>query len=124
MQEDGQMEHFVRVMKALSDPNRVMILKMLLEHKMMCVCEMQAALQLAQPTVSKHLKILLDAGLISCKRDGLWMNYSPCDGDDSPYVSIMLRNLIHWLQDDPRVGKIMEKLPSIKRENICNKFYA
>jgi ArsR family transcriptional regulator len=48
---------FIRVMKALSDPNRVKVVKML-QHKEMCVCEIQFALGLAQPTVSKHLKVL------------------------------------------------------------------
>ena len=51
------MKDFIKVMKALSDPNRVKIVKML-QRKTMCVCEIQAALQIAQPSVSKHLKIL------------------------------------------------------------------
>ncbi len=57
------MKKFIKVMKALSDPNRVKIVKML-RHKVMCVCEMQAVLGIAQPTVSKHLKALEEAGLI------------------------------------------------------------
>jgi ArsR family transcriptional regulator len=120
-EEAGQMEAFVKVMKALSDPNRVTILKMLLQNKMMCVCEIQAALRIAQPTVSKHLKILGDAGLVTCERDGLWMNYRPSDGGSSPYVASLIGNLRHWLRDDPKVAKIMEKLPAIRREDICNK---
>ena len=49
------MKTFVKVMKALSDPNRVKIVK-LLQQKVMCVCELQAALGISQPSVSKHLK--------------------------------------------------------------------
>ena len=49
------MKEFIKVMKALSDPNRVKLLK-LLQKREMCVCEIQAALGIAQPTVSKHLK--------------------------------------------------------------------
>mgnify|MGYP005851993255 CR=1 FL=1 len=56
------MKEFTKVMKALSDPNRVRILKML-QHQSLCVCEMQAALNIAQPTVSNHLKVLEEAGL-------------------------------------------------------------
>jgi ArsR family transcriptional regulator len=56
-------KEFIKVMKALSDPNRVKLLKML-QKRMMCVCEIQAALGIAQPTVSKHLKLLEDAGLV------------------------------------------------------------
>ena len=72
------MKNFIKVMKALSDPNRIKIIKML-QHKMMCVCELQAALDIAQPTVSKHLKILEEAGLVDYQKDGLWVNYSLAD---------------------------------------------
>ncbi len=61
------MKDFVDVMKALSDPNRVRIVKML-QHKTLCVCEIQAILQIAQPSVSKHLKILENAGLVESKK--------------------------------------------------------
>jgi len=114
------MRSFVKVMKALSDPNRVKIIKML-QHKTMCVCEMQAALGIAQPTVSKHLKILEDAGMVDSRKDGLWVNYHLTDGGDSPYVAALLGNLRHWLEDDPQVGLLLEKLPSIRREEICRK---
>ncbi|MDJ0819926.1 MAG: metalloregulator ArsR/SmtB family transcription factor, partial [Desulfobacterales bacterium] len=57
------MKSFLKVMKALSDPNRVKIVK-LLQQKEMCVCELQGALEIAQPTVSKHLKILEESGLV------------------------------------------------------------
>ncbi len=114
------MKEFIKVMKALSDPNRVKILKML-QHKLMCVCEMQEALHLSQPSVSKHLKILEEAGLVDFKKDGLWVNYSLTDGSKSPYVSSLMGNLRHWLDQDPEVEEIMKRLPSIRREQICGK---
>jgi len=68
---DGGMRDFLKVMKACSDPDRVKILKML-PHQMMCVGETQAALKLAQPTVSSHLQMLEEAGLVrSPKEHGL-----------------------------------------------------
>ena len=79
-------------MKALSDPNRVKILKML-QHRMMCVCEIKEALGLAQPTISRHLKVLESAGLVGYKKDGLWVNYHITGGDDSPYAANLLGNL-------------------------------
>ena len=57
------MKQLIKVMKAMSEPNRVKILK-LLQQKEFCVCELQALLELAQPTISKHLKLLVDAGLV------------------------------------------------------------
>ena len=114
------MKDFIRVMKALSEPNRVKIVKML-QHKMMCVCEMQASLGIAQPSVSKHLKILEDAGLVDSKKDGLWVNYYLTDGAVSPYAASLLGNLRHWLERDREIGELVEKLPNIRRENICKK---
>ena len=112
------MKKFIKVMKALSDPNRVKMVK-LLQHKVMCVCEMQAALGLAQSTVSKHLKILEEAGLITYFKDGLWVNYRLTEGTDSAYAANLLGSLRHWLDDDPGLAAIVEQLPNIRREAIC-----
>ena len=114
------MKDFIKVMKALSDPNRVKIIKML-QNKVMCVCEMQAALQIAQPSVSKHVKILEEAGLVAFHKDGTWVNYHLTDGSASPYAASLLGNLRHWLENDAGVAEIVERLPSIQRENICRK---
>ena len=114
------MKELVRVMKALSDPNRVKILKML-QHRELCVCELKAALGVAQPTVSRHLKVLENAGLVSYKKDGLWVNYRLADGESSPYAASLLGNLRHWLQDDPEIQELVERLPTIDRLEVCRR---
>ena len=114
------MRDFLKVMKALSDPSRVKIVKAL-QFKQMCVCEIHTVLGLAQPTVSKHLKILEDAGLVACKKSGSWVNYYLADGNTTPYAATLLGNLKHWLQNDPDVSRIVEALPSVRREDICRK---
>ena len=114
------MKDFVRVMKALSDPNRVKIVKML-QRKAMCVCEMKAALGVAQPTVSKHLKILEEAGLVGFKKDGLWVNYRLSDGSSSPYASSVLGNLRHWLNDEKDISELMGTIDKINRFEILNR---
>jgi len=113
-------KQLIKVMKALSDPSRVKIVKML-QHRVMCVCEIQAALDLAQSTVSKHLRVLEDAGLLSHEKEGLWVNYHLTDGSNSPYAASLLGNLKHWLDDDLEVVHLAEILPSIKREEVCKK---
>jgi len=114
------MKDLIKVMKALSEPNRVKIIKML-QHKTMCVCEMQEALKLAQSTVSKHLRILEDAGLVDFTKDGLWVNYYLANGGRSPYVSGILDNFKTWLEDDPKIAEIIKKLPTIRREDILGR---
>lgn len=114
------MKSFIRVMKALSDPTRVKIMK-ILQRKMMCVCEIQEALKIAQSTASKHLKTLEDAGLVTYEKDGLWVNYKLADGSENPYAANLIGNLRHWLEDDAEVTRLAGKLPEIRREFICRK---
>ena len=114
------MKSFLKVMKALSDPNRVKIIK-LLQQKMMCVCELRGALKIAQPTVSKHLKILEEAGLVEYVKDGLWVNYFLADGSASPYAASVLGNLKHWLEEDPEIAELVKKVPLLNREELCRK---
>jgi ArsR family transcriptional regulator len=87
----------------------------------MCVCELQGVLGLAQPTVSKHLKILEEAGLVVSSKDGLWVNYAPSDGSRSPYVASLLGNLRHWLEDDPDIRRAVDQLPFVNREDLCRR---
>jgi ArsR family transcriptional regulator len=112
------MRAFIKVMKALSDPNRVKMVK-LLQRRVLCVCEIQEALGLAQSTASKHLKILEEAGLITYLKEGPWVNYRLADGVDNPYVANLLGNLRHWLEDDAQVEDLVARLPDIRRETIC-----
>lgn len=114
------MNAFVKVMKAVSDPNRVKIVK-LLQQKTMCVCELQSALGISQPSVSNHLKILEDAGLVDFQKDGLWVNYSLTNGKSSPYAASLLGNLKHWLEDDSEVVELIKKVPYLNREELCKK---
>ena len=114
------MKSFLKVMKALSDANRVKIIK-LLQQKEMCVCELQGALGIAQPTVSKHLRILEEAGLVDYKKDGLWVNYFLANGKSSPYAASLLGNLKHWLENDSDIVELVKKVPFLNREELCKK---
>ena len=66
-----------KLFKALADPNRVRIVNLLsTSGEAMCVCDLTEPLDLAQPTVSHHLRKLLDAGLITREQRGTWSYYS------------------------------------------------
>lgn len=65
-----------RRFKALADPTRVQIVSVLLRNgDPVCVCDITALFPLGQPTVSYHLKVLRDAGLVDCHRRGPWCYY-------------------------------------------------
>jgi DNA-binding transcriptional ArsR family regulator len=61
--------------KALADPTRVAIVNRLAAAEEVCVCDLNAAFALSQPTISHHLKILREAGLVDSKRRGTWAYY-------------------------------------------------
>ena len=61
--------------KALADPTRVAIVNRLAQGDEACVCDLTAAFELAQPTISHHLKVLRDAGLVESSRRGTWAYY-------------------------------------------------
>jgi ArsR family transcriptional regulator len=67
-----------KVFKALGDPARLRLLSMIAsrgEGGEVCVCELTPAFELSQPTISHHLKLLRQAGLIDCERRGTWVYY-------------------------------------------------
>ena len=96
------MKTFTRAMKALSDPGRVKVLKMLGSAGILCNCQIHPALGLAQPTVSKHLKVLEDAGFIVGEKRGLWVHYR-LNPTPEPLVAALLGLLDGRLDQDPAV---------------------
>jgi ArsR family transcriptional regulator, arsenate/arsenite/antimonite-responsive transcriptional repressor len=74
---DDQVEATARMFKALADPHRVKIVNLLATSPdPVCVCEFTGPLGLSQPTVSHHLKKLVDAGLLHREQRGIWAYYS------------------------------------------------
>jgi ArsR family transcriptional regulator len=118
MYQEESMKRFVRVMKALSDPSRVKIIK-ILGVKELCVCELRQLLGLAQPTVSKHLKILEEAGLVDYRKEGSWIIYRLSTGEDSEYARVMLGNVKGWLDEEPQIREMVARLPQLNRERSC-----
>lgn len=68
-------EELAAVFKALADPTRVSIVNRLACADECCVCDLTAAFSLSQPTVSHHLRILREAGLVETDRRGTWAYY-------------------------------------------------
>ncbi|MBV9197642.1 MAG: helix-turn-helix transcriptional regulator [Solirubrobacterales bacterium] len=74
--ERGQAVRIARVARALGDPVRVQLVDVLRKHAgKVCVCELVPLFDLSQPTVSHHLKVLREAGIVGSERQGLWAYY-------------------------------------------------
>ena len=79
-----------QVAKALGDPVRLQLVDVLRKHAgKVCVCELVPLFDLSQPTVSHHLKVLRDAGIVGSEREGLWAYYFVIPG--------ALKELSEWL---------------------------
>lgn len=72
---ENRYENNAKVFKALCDPNRLMIIEML-QNGEKCACKILEDLNIGQSTLSHHMKILCESGLVSSHRDGKWMHYT------------------------------------------------
>jgi ArsR family transcriptional regulator len=114
------MKELVKVFKAVADPNRIRILKML-QQKKMCVCELAAVLGITQPSVSRHLSMMREAGLVSDERDGQWINYELCEEKVNQYAPIIIRHIKEWINDYPRIKEDAGKIKHLDRVKLCKK---
>ncbi|MFJ4713043.1 ArsR/SmtB family transcription factor [Streptomyces sp. NPDC088785] len=75
--DEDQAAELAKVFKALGDPVRLRLLSMIASRAggEVCVCDLTPAFDLSQPTISHHLKLLRQAGLIDCERRGTWVYY-------------------------------------------------
>lgn len=111
---------YLKVVKALSDRSRIKIIKML-QAREMCVCELQTAMELTQPSVSKHLRVLEEAGLVESRKSGMWVNYRLADTADSIYADHMQSILREWLNDDKEIQKIVHLASTADRCEITSR---
>ena len=75
-QMENEMEIFLKTVSALNDETRVLLLRFIEENGECCVCDLQSSLGMIQSRLSRHLKILKDAGFLRVDRKGTWAYYS------------------------------------------------
>jgi ArsR family transcriptional regulator len=74
--EREQAQRMAQIARAIADPIRIQLLDVLRKHAgRVCVCELVPLFDVSQPTVSHHLKVLRDAGLVESEKRGLWAYY-------------------------------------------------
>jgi ArsR family transcriptional regulator, arsenate/arsenite/antimonite-responsive transcriptional repressor len=122
------MKELTNIFKALSDETRLRILK-LLEGGELCVCDVVAALDMIQPQVSFHLRVLKKAALLKGRKQGKWMHYKIDDSD--LFKRLIILSVLEKIPDGmletdkKRLGtflknKIDGALPETVRDVCCS----
>jgi DNA-binding transcriptional ArsR family regulator len=116
-------ELILAITRALSDENRVRALLALGDQEV-CVCQLIELLQLAPSTVSKHMSVLKQAGLVTGQKKGRWMYYRL----PGPAASPAIRQALSWVRQAvskaPRIledSERMQKILGTSRDRLCER---
>jgi len=91
------------VLRSLGERVRLRILNLIGDREL-CVCFFVEALQLPQPTISRHLAYLRREGVVSARREGLWMHYRVNEPGDR-HVAKVLRSTMEWAAEQPEMKR-------------------
>ena len=105
------MEIFLKSISALNDETRILLLRFLDEYGEVCVCDMQESLEMIQSRLSRHLKILKDAGFLRVERKGTWAYYS--------IRSPLDRFRIEALEEIKHLNLDIPKLKQMSKNGAC-----
>ena len=109
------MHREAKIFKALADETRLRILALLYDGEL-CVCEIIAALELPQSTVSRHLAYLKNTGWVGDRKQGVWMYYRLMCGDT--LRDLLLATLRDVLTEEATVILAFERLEIFRREQL------
>jgi len=114
------MKKIIKILKALSDDNRLRIICLLSHKKELCVCEIQEIIGLSQPTISFDLKKLEEAEVITYSKSGLWVNYTINENLDTTLKNI-INLLVNEAKKDKKIREDLIKAEKVSRLEICKK---
>ncbi len=116
------MDTLIPIFKALSDKNRLRILAALNRHDELCACQLTELIQVTGATASRHMGVLLSAGLVCSRKDGRWVYYRICKEcpDMHPFID--------WFQEQLSIKAeiqadviTMEAILAQSPEDLCRK---
>ncbi len=116
------MDDLAQFFKALSDETRLRIITLLIWEEKLCVCDMEKVLELSQSKVSRHLRYLVNSGILKDERESIWVYYS-INKKLSYNKMRFLNNYGHVINGDESYLQLKDKLglwlKSKKRSNKC-----
>ena len=119
------MKDALKIFGALSDESRLRML-FALRHGELCVCQLIELMGLSASTVSKHLSILRDAGLLESRKDGRWVYYRMAEQPPFPVMGKRAAPLFQSLEKSPKVKADDKQLRAIQKvgvEQLCRKLF-
>ncbi len=111
------MKQFLTITKALSDETRVRALLSLRDGEL-CLCQIIELLGLAPSTVSKHMDLLYDAGLIQRRKQGRWHYFRLVGRDGEPAAQRALRWVLDTLDGEPALAADARKLCCVRKKDL------
>lgn len=111
------MKSLAQTFKALSDETRILCVALLLSEKELCVCELENALEASQSKTSRHLRYLLNAGLVSDKRNGTWVYYQIASNMSSSQKAVL--NVILNENKSDAVKFALKRLHDFRKITNC-----
>ncbi len=108
------MQQFLTIAKALSDESRVRAL-LSLRGGELCLCQIIEVLGLSPSTVSKHMDVLFQAGLVARRKEGRWHYFCLADGDSPPVVRRAIEWVLGSLRREPIVVGDCSKVRGVRR---------
>lgn len=116
------MDHMILIFKALSDRNRLRVFGALFEYDELCACQVIELLQVTGATASRHMGILVAAGLVKSQKDGRWVYYRLNRSNGN------LTGMLQWIKsefnaslDVEKDSIALKKITAISPVDLCRK---
>lgn len=113
MGPSSPLNNSIRLLNALGDPIRLRILHLLSQSGEICVCHLHLALDLPQPTISRHLARLRRDGLVGIRREGHWIHYR-LTVDKDPQAANIFQSFYSFLTEDSTIKEDSDRLAKVR----------
>lgn len=111
MNGENHLSEMETLFLALADKTRLRLLNLMREDEV-CVCYFTEVLGESQPKISRHLAYLRNAGIVSARREGKWMNYR-IEFPENPFAARLLQDTLEWLKEQSDLRNDYEKLATV-----------
>lgn len=111
MNSENHLTEMETLYLALADKTRLRLLNLMREDEV-CVCYFTEVLGESQPKISRHLAYLRNAGIVSARREGKWMNYK-IEYPENPFAARLLQDTLEWLKQQGDLQGDYQKLAAV-----------